>query len=58
MEEIGVQFGVTRERIAKIEDKALRKLRKRLGEDRDCRFRGLTRTAERGVRRSLRASSA
>lgn len=30
LEEIGVQFGVTRERIRQIEDKALRKLRKRL----------------------------
>ena len=30
LEEIGVQFGVTRERIRQIEDKALRKMRKRL----------------------------
>lgn len=30
LEEIGVQFGVTRERIRQIEDKALRKLRNRL----------------------------
>jgi RNA polymerase primary sigma factor len=30
LEEIGVQFGVTRERIRQIEDKALRKLRKKL----------------------------